>query len=64
MTNKEMIVLDETINLINISEEELSKHSINSKKYGNFLYRIIFIIDTLTFNFIGRKIAKDMGYRS
>ena len=64
MTNKEMIVLDETINLINISEEELSKHSINSKKYGNFLYMIIFIIDTLTFNFIGRKIAKDMGYRS
>ena len=60
MTNKEMIILDETINLTNISEEELSKHSINSKKHGNFLYMIIFIIDTLTFNFIGRKIAKDM----
>lgn len=64
MTNKEMIILDETINLTNVPEEELSKHRINSKKYDNFLYMIIFIIDTLTFNFIGRKMAKDMGYRS
>ena len=64
MTNKEMMVLDEMINLTNVPEEELSKHRINSKKYDNFLFRIIFIIDLLTFNFIGRKMAKDMGYRS
>ena len=60
----EMMVLDEMINLTNVPEEELSKHRINSKKYDNFLFRIIFIIDSLTFNFIGRKMAKDMGYRS
>ena len=64
MTNKEMMVLDEMINLTNVPEEELSKHRINSKEYDNFLFRIIFIIDSLTFNFIGRKMAKDMGYRS
>ena len=64
MTNKEMMFLDEMINLTNVPEEELSKHRINSKKYDNFLFRIIFIIDSLTFNFIGRKMAKDMGYRS
>ena len=27
MTNKEMMVLDEMINLTNVPEEELSKHS-------------------------------------
>ena len=64
MTNKEMMFLDEMINLTNVPEEELSKHRINSKKYDKFLFRIIFIIDSLTFNFIGRKMAKDMGYRS
>ena len=38
MTNKEMMVLDEMINLTNVPEEELSKHRINSKKYDNFLF--------------------------